>query len=145
MVHLLVDGNLDGHAKLAGHAIPLRDVARKCEINLDIRFLHLEQVGLDRNTKDDIVWRLCQQQGYYLLTANRNRESEDSLEATISAKARPIVCRCSPSPTPIASTKVHAYLEEVVESLLDYLLYAENCRGTGRLYLPVARPPAMKG
>lgn len=29
-----------------------------------------------------------------------------------------------------------AYLDQVVESLLDYLLDEANYRGTGRLYLP---------
>lgn len=29
-----------------------------------------------------------------------------------------------------------AYLDKVVESLLEYLLDAENLRGTGRLFLP---------
>jgi hypothetical protein len=28
------------------------------------------------------------------------------------------------------------FLERVVEKLLDYILYADNIRGAGRLYLP---------
>ena len=51
--------------------------------HLAIQFLHLDQAGLSHDAKDDFVWRFCQEHGFYLLTANRNRKSEDSLEATI--------------------------------------------------------------
>jgi hypothetical protein len=135
VVHLLVDGNLDGHARLLD--IRLRtETWREIRDYLDIRFLNLENVGLDRNAKDDVVWRLCQQQGYYLLTANRNCESEDSLEATIRREG---TVDSLPVFTLADADRVYhsaAYLEEVVESLLDHLLFEANYRGAGRLFLP---------
>src|SRR5207245_1843038 len=82
VVTLLVDANLDGHARLLD--MRLRSQTwRELRDQLDIQFLHFEEAGLDRNTKDDVVWQFCQSNGYYLLTANRNRKSEDSLEVTI--------------------------------------------------------------
>jgi hypothetical protein len=135
VVTLLVDANLDGHAELLDRR--LRSATwQEVRDHLDIQFLHFESAGLDRTTPDDVVWRSCQEQGYYLLTANRNLESEASLEATIrregTAQGLPVFTfadadRIYQSP---------AYLDEVVETLLEYLLDQENYRGSGRLFLP---------
>jgi len=79
---------------------------------------------------------LCQQHGYYLLTANRNLEAEDSLEATIRREG---TAQSLPVFTFADADRIHksaAYLDEVVESLLEYLLDEANYRGTGRLFLP---------
>jgi hypothetical protein len=98
--------------------------------------LHLEQVGLDRSAKDDAVWRRCQEMGYCLLTANRNRKSEDSLEATMRREG---TADSLPVFTFADASRIYqsaSYLDEVVESLVDYLLDAENYRGAGRLFLP---------
>lgn len=132
---LLIDGNLDGHADLLiGH---LSSEAWKLFTDyLELRILHLEDVGLDRDSEDDVVWRLCQANGYYLLTANRNMESDDSLEATMrregTADSLPVFT--------IADGKrfYHSsdFIEKVIESLLDRLMDAANYFGAGRLYLP---------
>ena len=82
MATLLVDVNLDGHAELLAMRLAT-DAWRELRDHLDIRFLQFEDVGLARTAKDDVVWRLCQERGYFLLTANRNEDSEDSLEATL--------------------------------------------------------------
>jgi hypothetical protein len=132
---LLVDANLDGHADL----IELRlrtQTWRELRDHLDVHFLHFEQAGLDRTASDAEVWRLCQRQGYYLLTANRNRESDDSLEATIQREG---TAQSLPVFTFAAAERLYqstAYLDGVVERLLEYLLDEANFRGTGRLFLP---------
>jgi hypothetical protein len=135
VVTLLIDAHLDGHGELL--AMRLKTEAwRELALHLDIRFLHLEQAGLDRNAKDDAVWRCCQANGYYLLTANRNRESDDSLEATIRREG---TLQSLPVFTFADADRIYqsaAYLDEVVESLLEYLLDEANYRGAGRLYLP---------
>ena len=135
MVTLLVDANLDGHAALIEMRLDT-DAWREFRDYLDIQFRHFEQAGLDRRSTDNIVWRLCQQHGYYLLTANRNLESEDSLEATIRREG---TTESLPVFTFSDADHIYhsaAYLDEVVDSLLDYLLNAANYRGAGRLYLP---------
>jgi hypothetical protein len=103
---------------------------------LDVQLLSIEQVGLDRTAKDDAVWRFCQQQGIYLLTANRNQESDDSLEATIkregTAESLPVFTLSNEA----GIYQSAAYLDKVVEMLLDYLLYMENFSGAGQLFLP---------
>jgi hypothetical protein len=77
-----------------------------------------------------------QAQGYYLLTSNRNEDSEDSLEATVHREGTPTTLPVFTLPLPDRVYYSQAFLERVVEKLLDYLIYADNIRGAGRLYLP---------
>lgn len=135
MVSLLVDANLDGHAELLAMCLQ-SDNWRELRDHLDLRFLQFEQVGLDRTATDATVWRLCQERGFYLLTANRNQESDDALEATIrregTADSLPVL-------TFADAQRVYqsaAYRERVVEKLLDYMLNRDVYRGAGRLFLP---------
>ena len=135
MVTLLVDANLDGHAELLDMRLR-SETWQELRDQLDIQFLHFEQAGLPRTTQDDVVWRLCQEKGYYLLTANRNLESEDSLEATIRREG---TAQSLPVFTFADSDRIYqsaAYLDDVVETLLEYLLDEGNYRGSGRLFLP---------
>jgi hypothetical protein len=135
MVTILVDANLDGHAELLAMQMATESWAEFRDY-LDIRFFSFEDVGLDRETKDDVIWRLCQRQGFYLLTSNRNEESEDSLQATIrrenSISSLPVLTLAD------AQRLYHssAYLDKVTEKILDCLLNQENYRGAGRLFLP---------
>ena len=135
MVTLLVDANLAGQAELLRMRLETVDWA-EYRTYLDIRFLRLEDVGLDRTTKDDVIWRLCQRAGYYLLTDNRNAKTEDSLEATI---RRESTLESLPVFTLADAQRVYhskEYLDKVLEKLVVHLLSGDACRGTGRLYLP---------
>jgi hypothetical protein len=78
---ILVDVNIEGHGK---HIWARMQTATWHELTtlLDVTFRTFRDVGLDASFPDDVVWHFCQQQGFYLLTSNRNDESETSLEAT---------------------------------------------------------------
>ena len=135
MITLLADANLDGHVALLLTRLT-NETWRELYDHLNLRFLHLEDVGLDRSSTDDLVWRVCQEQGYFLLTANRNSDSDDSLEATIRREGR---AESLPVLTFADARRIYnsaAYLDRVVEKLVDYLLNRENYRGAGRLFLP---------
>jgi Domain of unknown function (DUF5615) len=135
VITLLVDANLDGHAELLEARLQ-SEYWREFRNHLGIRFVHFDDLGLDRKAKDDSVWRLCQEKGLYLLTANRNMEDEDSLEATIRREGTGVswpVFTLADSNRLWESTE---YLDKVIESMLEYLLDEPNCRGTGRLFLP---------
>lgn len=135
MVTLLVDAHSDGHGDLLAMRLS-SEIWREFRDRLQIQIIHFEQAGLSRNAKDDAVWRPCQRERFYLLTANRNLESDDSLEATIRREG---TVDSLPVFTFADADHIYesaAYLDEVVESLLEYLLDEVNYRGTGRLYLP---------
>ena len=91
---------------------------------------------LPMDLPDSALWNLCQEQQMVLITANRNNDGPDSLEATIRkanrAESLPVFT--------IANAKqvYHSkeYAEKIVVKLLDYLGNIDNYRGTGRLYLP---------
>jgi hypothetical protein len=78
----------------------------------------------------------AQAHGYYLLTSNRNEDSEGLLEATLRREGTPTSLPVFTLPVPDRVYYSAAFLERVVEKLLDYVLYAENSRGAGRVYLP---------
>ena len=135
MIQLLVDANLDGHAKLLERRLNSA-IWLEFQRHLDIHFINLDQAGIDRTAQDDVVWRYCQQNGYYLLSANRNLEAENSLEATIrregTSESLPVFTLADAD----RLCRSGIYVDEVVETLLEYLLDEGNYRGTGRLYLP---------
>jgi hypothetical protein len=104
--------------------------------SLDIRFLTFRDVELDAASSDSVVWHFFQENGYYLLTSNRNEESEESLEAVI---RRECTLTSLPVFTLPDADRVYSnapFLDRVVEKLVDFLLYADNIRGAGRVYLP---------
>jgi hypothetical protein len=135
VITVLIDANLDGHSELLDTRLR-SEKWHEFRDQLEIRFAHFADVGLDRDSKDDLIWRVCQERGMYLLTANRNMEGEDSLEATI---RREVTDQSFPVFTLADSNRLYesmAYLDKVIESMLEYLLDEPNCRGTGRLFVP---------
>ena len=85
---------------------------------------------------DHVVWRFCQEQGYYLLTGNRRQESEDSLEATIKGERTDDSLPIFTVSDPRQILQSKAYRNKIVEKMIDYLLFRQLYLGTGRLYLP---------
>jgi hypothetical protein len=132
---ILIDTNIEGHG---AHIWTRMQTAewRDLATALDVTFRVFPDVGLDPASPDDIVWRFCQAHGFYLLTSNRNEESADSLEATIRREGTPTSLPVITLPLPDRVFHNPAFLERVVEKILDYMLYADNIRGAGRLYLP---------
>jgi hypothetical protein len=109
-----------------------RELWRKAEVSV----LAFEGLGLPETAPDADVWRACQERQIILITGNRNADSPDSLENTIRAHND---ARCLPVITitnPRRLMQSKAYAQRAAERLLDYLLFLENFRGTGRLYIP---------
>jgi hypothetical protein len=103
---------------------------------LDVTLRTFRYVGLDPASSDEVIWRFCQAHGHYLLTSNRNEDTADSLEATLRREGTPTSLPVLTLPSPDRVYFSTVFLERVVEKLLDYILYADNIRGAGRLYLP---------
>jgi hypothetical protein len=103
---------------------------------LGLALVRFEDVGLSPSATDADIWRKCQAEELVLVTDNRNRDSSDSLEATLRQYNRP---DCLPVFTIGNLDKFRTsarYVEKVVESLYEYLFRIDEVRGTGRLYLP---------
>ena len=132
---ILIDVNIEGQGARIGMRMQA-DQWRDLAIALDVTMRTFREVGLDPASPDDVVWRFCQARGFYLLTSNRNEDSEDSLETTIRREGDPTSLPVFTLPMPDRVYHCHAFLERVVVKLLDYILYADNIRGSGRLYLP---------
>ncbi|MBO0720831.1 MAG: DUF5615 family PIN-like protein [Blastocatellia bacterium] len=48
-----------------------------------VKFVTMHDVGLAAETDDRDVWRFCQANSLILLTGNRNKEDDTSLEHTL--------------------------------------------------------------
>jgi hypothetical protein len=109
---------------------------RELAVELDVTVRTFHEIGLAHASPDDVVWHFCQMHGYYLLTSDRNAESEASLETTIRREGTPASLPVFTLPLPDRVFFSAEFRDRVVEKLLEYLLDADNIRGTGRLYVP---------
>ena len=102
---------------------------------LDIPMLTFTDVGLSTDGSDRDVWRFAQKQQLILLTGNRNKDGEDSLEQTIRNEN-------TPTSLPVITVSVvdrleeHIYREQCAERLAEIVLDIENNLGVGRIYIP---------
>jgi hypothetical protein len=128
---LLLDADMDGAAKYlkAGLAVI------GWEKDLLIEFKRLRDFGLSRDTPDQEVWRFAQQHRFWLVTNNRNSESENSLEAPIRRENTP---QCLPVITTSDKDRLYEpeYRRKAVTKLVAILIYPESSLGTGRLFIP---------
>ena len=135
MISLLIDVNLDGHAERLLQRLHSNKWLEYYEL-LELHILFFEDVGLNRHDSDVIVWRFCQEHGYWLLTANRNKHDNESLEAVIhqegTVNSIPVLTLAN-APRMLIST---AYLDKIIDKLLNILFSSDAIRGSGRLFLP---------
>ena len=104
--------------------------------HLHLQYVHFADIGLAPATLDSVVWDTCQKEELVLITDNRNKKGQDSLEATIQTRTTPTslpVFTIASVPHLRAS---RAYADRIIDRLLDSLLRIDTLRGTGRLYLP---------
>lgn len=135
MTGILADVNIQGHVDL------LMDLVRSDEWIefwqfLELTYVRFGDVALADDASDADIWQLCQDQGYVLVTSNRNRDSADSLEATIRSRGTsdslPVLTLADPE----RLRNDRQYAGRVVVSLIQTLLDLDAVRGAGRLYLP---------
>jgi hypothetical protein len=128
---ILIDQDIKGH----GLFLELGWRETGWEQLLPLEFKLLSDVGLPPNCPDQDIWRFVQQQGFLLITGNRNREDETSLQATIERENRP-----ESLPMLTVSHKesllLAEYRQQVAHGLADVLLYLTDYRGAGRVFVP---------
>lgn len=104
--------------------------------DLDIRIVTFEDLGLEPDAADAEIWHACQQNNVVLVTANRNEDSDRSLEATIRQHNMP---NCLPVLTignVDALRTESAYFNRTMERLIEALFDIDAVRGAGRLFIP---------
>ncbi|MCI0703005.1 MAG: hypothetical protein L0241_18155 [Planctomycetia bacterium] len=79
---LLADVNVEGHLWYLRQLLEIADLWNILN-ELDLEFVTLGDVGLPHGIDDRSLWNHCQQDGWVLLTDNRNEEDADSLAATL--------------------------------------------------------------
>ena len=135
MTGIMADHNIEGHfAALlrlwtSGPWKSLWD-------SLSIETETFEGLGLLHETSDRDLWQACQQHDLVLLTANRNDDGPDSLEATIRDLNQPSSLPVLTIADPGSVLTDRAYAERVAIQVLEYLLDLDKVRGTGRLFVP---------
>jgi hypothetical protein len=103
---------------------------------LNFKIETFRSLGLAETAADSLIWQTCQDHEVVLITGNRNDEDEDSLEATIRRSNRtdslPVITIADPE----RFRRDRGYAEKTAERVMDYLLYLDDHRGGGRLYVP---------
>ena len=103
---------------------------------LDLVLQRFEDVGLDASSTDLEIWQTCQDEQLILVTDNRNRNSDDSLEAAIrnhnGPNSLPIFTISKMSRFATSSS----YVDKVVKKFYEYLIDFDSVLGAGRIYLP---------
>jgi len=127
--------------QMAGDVAILRSIAesddwKSVSDQLALQFATFVDVGLATGTTDRLVWEYCQDNGYFLLTDNRNDDAGDSLEATIRNQSTAASLPVFNVGDRLRFQCDRDYALQVFERLLEYLMDADNLLGTGRHYLP---------
>ena len=135
MAGIMADHNVEGH-----FVVLLRlwtsDTWRPVWESLTLEVESFERLGVPHDTSDRELWQLCQQREIVLLTANRNDEGADSLEATIRTLNTPSSLPVLTIADPELVLANRDYAERVAIRILEYLLELDNLRGVGRLFIP---------
>ncbi|ETX07113.1 MAG: hypothetical protein ETSY2_13100 [Candidatus Entotheonella gemina] len=103
---------------------------------LSLAVISFADVGLLPYASDHEVWSVCQREQVVPVTANRNDEGPESLEATIRYRN---TLASLPAFTLANDQRVlrdRPYAERVADRLLEGLFDIDSYRGTGRIYLP---------
>src|SRR5207244_3627653 len=132
---ILADINIQGYVDLL--VVQMRAEPWKLFWDyLNLQYFHFADIGLAPSSLDSLLWDTCQTRDLVLITDNRNKKDQDSLETTIQTRNTPASLPVfTISSVPKLRTS-QDYARRVIDKLLDSLLRIESLRGTGRLYLP---------
>lgn len=135
MLGILADNNDEGHVNLLLQIVqssPYRDVWTEMAVVIH----SFESLEVARDAPDSDLWKTCQYHDVVLITANRNKLGDVSLEATIQqynlSRSLPVFTLANPE----RILRDRNYAEIVALQMLERLLDIDMYRGTGRIYLP---------
>jgi hypothetical protein len=132
---ILADANCEGHLALLWRLFQEGWRHDVWEV-LHLTLVSLSDLGLPPDASDRDVWEACQREQVVLLTANRNDDGPESLEATIRQHNTPESLPVFTLANDQRVLRDRLYAEAVADRLLEFLFDIDSYRGTGRLYLP---------
>ena len=134
MQTILSDHNCEGQAKAIFDAL-LYDNTWLELVPMQLKWF--QQIGLSNKATDEEVLRLCQEQGYLLLTGNR---TADDGEASLELSVRRLI---TPDSLPVLTIgnlrRVNAdpaYCRACAERLAEIVDELHKYRGVTRLFIP---------
>lgn len=101
-----------------------------------VRLCTFESLGLETNLPDSAIWDICQKENLFLVTANRNSDGADSLQATINLRGTVESLPVLTLGDADAILEQPDYAERAAARLMEILIAPQEFKGTGRLYLP---------
>ena len=135
MAGIIADHNIEGHLVVLLRIWTSNAWGSLWE-SLALEVESFEQLGLPYDVSDRELWQVCQQHNIVLITANRNDEGPDSLEATIRDLNEPSSLPVLTIADPALVLANQDYAERVTMQVLEYFMALDNFRGTGRLFVP---------
>jgi hypothetical protein len=129
-----LDENIEGYADYLSWYL-FSPTWNDISSSLRVSIATFEQVGLPKGTPDEQIWQFCQDQGFYLLTDNRNDDKPGSLESMIRTRNLPNSLPVFTISDVARLRTEREHVEALIARLLEYLMDPEN-QGVGRLYLP---------
>lgn len=131
-INILVDHNLRGHSiVLAG------SLAASGWLDLiSIRFVLFEEIGLEFDDDDRVVWHCAQANDMILLTANRSMKGEDSLEQVMREENTPTSLPVLTIANIDRLLTEPEYRNRCVNRLIDIVVDIEDYRGARRIFIP---------
>src|SRR5262245_64256852 len=85
---ILADNNIARHLTVLVRILGGPDL-REFWDSLHLPLTTFRELGLTEEASDAVVWQVCQREQVVLVTANRNDDGPDSLEATIRTQNTP--------------------------------------------------------
>lgn len=135
---LLADVNVQGHLPYLRRLMDgqgLLDILTELGVSL----VTFRDLGLDRGTDDRTLWQYCQDNGWVLLTDNRNHHDENSLDATIQDSWReghlPVLTLASKRKFENSETYATRVAEDVAELL--FVAFVDGIRDQPRIFVPL--------
>jgi hypothetical protein len=130
-IRILLDHDIEGYAVFLEAGLQETGWDRY----LTIEFLRLRDLNLSDDHSDQEIWRRAQGDRLLLITHNRNRDDEVSLQATIEKETRPDSLPVLTIPS-IEKLVRADYRQQAAHKLVEVILYLENYLGVGRVYIP---------
>jgi hypothetical protein len=99
------------------------------------RFATFQDLQIDVRSSDREIWHYCQQHDLVLVTANRNMDDENSLEAVLRQLVQPdsLPVLTIVRPQRLANL---SYREDCAYRIADIAIDLPRYRGTGRQFVP---------